>query len=112
MTSPAPTESSVVLSTASPRGVLSVERGTERLLLAVTEVTNPGDNPVTIVVEDNGSPPAVQRFSLYPPDRPARFSIRLSHGATEVRVSLVSARSAANGNVSLQLKAVPPSDSR
>lgn len=101
-----PTDSRpVILTSASRQADIPVQRGASQLLVEVSEVQNPATAPITIVVEDNGSPPMVDRFSLYPPDRPGRFSIRISPNATRIRVSLAPVHAEGESQVRVRIAA-------
>ena len=86
---PPTTYGPVAMSSASPNAVLPIPLNSGRLIIDVREVENPDQAPVTITAVDDGSPPSEEKFTLYPPDQPARFAIRTARGATRLRLSLV-----------------------
>lgn len=63
-----------------------------QVVLDVLEVANPRRVGVTILVEDDGTQPNRDRISLYPPDAPGRFPMRLSPGATNLNLKLIEPR--------------------
>jgi len=60
------------------------------IILVADRVENDRQVPIVLVAEDNGRAAAPRQLTLYPPDRPARFALRLSPGATHVAVVLKS----------------------
>jgi len=58
-----------------------------RVVIEVTRVDNPGGVAVTLVVTGETAEP-LARFALYPPDKPARFAVRVPEGVTRLRVAL------------------------
>ena len=85
---PPSTDTPVVMNEASPRATLPIPSNSGRLVIDIRDVVNPDLAPVTITATDDGSPAAVQRFTLFPPDQPARFAIRVSPNATKLLLSL------------------------
>lgn len=72
---------------AQARFALPADHG-DAIILVVDQVANAGKVPIVLIAEANGQPAPVRRLTLYPPDRPARFALRLSPGATHVAVAL------------------------
>jgi hypothetical protein len=60
------------------------------MLVEITRVDNPELREVTLVVTFEGANDAPQRFSLYPPDRPARIAVRVPKGAQRMHVRIES----------------------
>lgn len=60
----------------------------QRAFLEVMRVTNPDRRPVILVVTVEGGGGGEQRLALYPPDKPARFALRLPRGAHGLRVRI------------------------
>jgi len=58
------------------------------VVLVVDEATNPRQVPIVLVAEDNGHGAVPRQLTLYPPDRPARFALRLSPDATRLTITL------------------------
>ena len=86
---PPSTDTPVVMNEASPRATLPIPSNSGRLVIDIRDVVNPDLAPVTITATDDGSPAAVQRFTLYPPDQPAQFAIKTSPNATKLLLTLV-----------------------
>jgi hypothetical protein len=81
----------VRLTPQAPEAVLAVPADSGgKLLLEVTRVDNPELREVMLVVAFEGSDHAPQRFSLYPPDRPARIAVRVHGDAQRMRVRIES----------------------
>lgn len=81
----------VRLTPHAPEAVLTVptEDG-GKMLVEITRVDNPELREVTLVVTFEGANDAPQRFSLYPPDRPARIAVRVPKGAQRMHVRIES----------------------
>ena len=73
----------------TPTVVLALpERRERRVLIEVTRVENPEHAGVTLVVRAKGHAEPLARFTLFPPDQPARFALRVPEEAREVEVTL------------------------
>lgn len=81
----------VRLTAQAPEAVLVVPTGNAgKMLVEITRVDNPELHEVTLVVAFDGEKGAPQRFSLYPPDRPARIAVRVPGDARQMHVSIES----------------------
>ena len=104
---PPATDSPVAMTSASPQAVLPIPSNSGRLIIDVSAVENPDRAPVTITAMDDGSPPSEEKFTLYPPDQPSRFAIRVSRDATKLRLSLAPSSAPGASRVALRVVARP-----
>lgn len=81
----------VRLTPQASEAVLAVPAGNDgRMLVEITRVDNPELREVTLVIAFEGADGPPQRFSLYPPDRPARIAVRVPEGARRMQVRIES----------------------
>lgn len=78
------------LSSARPEAILAIRSEWQHsATLEIAEVYNPARAGITIAAKDDGPGAREERFSLYPPDAPASFGLRLSQGARNLNVRLI-----------------------
>jgi len=88
---PMTTPETVRLTAQAPEAVLTVPAENDgNVLVEVTRVDNPDLREVALVVAFEGENGAPQRFSLYPPNSPARIAVRVPGGARRMQVRIES----------------------
>lgn len=86
-----PVTETVRLTPQGPAAELAVPPGNAgKVLVEVTRVDNPELREVTLIVSFEGENGDSQRFSFYPPDRPARIAVRVPEGARRMQVRIES----------------------
>lgn len=78
-----------------------------RAMIEVVQVDNPDQLSAMLAVRVPGQSQPLQRFSLYPPDQPARMALRVPQGARQVIVELEQQGSASPRAVSLRVAPLP-----
>ncbi len=83
------TSETVILDAEQPSAILTLPpRHGGRLLIEIAPIGKGAKGPVTVAVSAVGNEATVERFSLYPPDRPGRFALRNAGQGAAVKVSI------------------------
>ena len=101
------TSETIILNADQPSAILPLPpRRGNRLLIEIAPIGKGAKGPVTVAVSAIGGEDPVERFSLYPPDRPGRFALRNVGQGAAVKISIESDRTAA-GPLSIRVIAIP-----
>ena len=93
-----------VLTGVVPEARLTIPRpGDDRIVIDVVKVDNPRREGVLLTVSTPGGRP-IGNFSLYPPDQPAAFKVRLPADAQELVLRLAATRADPSIRIEVRLR--------